>query len=84
MVERRLIDQRSAPNSPLAKQVEEGGSKPCKVVEVLVIVVTQAKELLYILDAHWNRPFFDGHKLGWIHISRASTNNIPKILNGLP
>ena len=37
------------------------------MVDVLVIVVTQAEELLYMLDACWNRPLLDGLKLGWIY-----------------
>ena len=53
------------------------------MVDVLIIVVTQAKELLYMLDAYQNRPLSDGLKLGWICTNRASTNNVPKILNRL-
>ena len=52
-------------------------------MDVLIIVVTQAEELLYILDACWNRPLLDGLKLGWICMNGASTNNVPKILNRL-
>ena len=53
------------------------------MVDVLVIVVTQAEELLDILDAYQNRPLLDGLKLGWIYTNGASTNNAPKILNRL-
>ena len=52
-------------------------------MEVLIIVVTQAKKLLYMLDAYWNRPLSDGLKLGWICTNGAGTNNVPKILNRL-
>ena len=52
-------------------------------MNILVIVVTQAEKLLYIFDIYWNRPFLDGLKLGWIHTNRASTSNMPKILNRL-
>ena len=51
------------------------------MVEILIIVVTQAEELLYMLDAYLNRPLLDGYKLGWICANGASTNNMPKILN---
>ena len=53
------------------------------MVDVLIIVVIQAKELLYILDACWNRPLLDSLKLGWIFTNGAGTNNVPKILNRL-
>ena len=53
------------------------------MVNVLIIVVTQAEELLYMLDAYWNRPLSDGLKLGWICTNGAGTNNVPKILNRL-
>ena len=53
------------------------------MVDILVIVVTQAEELLYILFTHHNRPLLDGLKLGWIHTNRAGTNDVPKILNRL-
>ena len=52
-------------------------------MEILVIVVTQAEELLYIFDACQNRPLCDGLKLGWISTNRAGSNNVPKILNRL-
>ena len=52
-------------------------------MNVLIIVVTQAKELLYMLDAYRNRPLLDGLKLGWICTNGANTNNMPKILNRL-
>ena len=51
------------------------------MVDVFVIVVTQAKELLYIVDAYWYRPLLGGLKLGWIHSNRAGTNDVPKMLN---
>ena len=50
------------------------------MVDILVIVVIQAKELLYMFDIYQKRPFLDGLKLGWIHINEAGTNNMPKIL----
>ena len=53
------------------------------MVDVLIIVVTQAEKLLYMLDACWNRPLLDGLKLGWICMNGAGTNNVPKILNRL-
>ena len=53
------------------------------MVNVLIIEVTQAKELLYMLDTYWNRPLLDGLKLGWICTNGASTNNMPKVLNRL-
>ena len=53
------------------------------MVDILVIVVTQAEELLYIFNAYWNRPLSDGFKLGWICTNGAGTNNVPKILNKL-
>ena len=53
------------------------------MVDVLVIIVTQAAELLYILDTCQNRPLLDSLKLGWICTNRAGTNNMPKILNRL-
>ena len=71
------------PNSPLEKQIRKGGSKPCKVVDILVIVVTQAEKLLYMLSIHQNRPLLDGVKLGWIYTDGADTNDVPKILNRL-
>ena len=52
-------------------------------MNVLIIVVTQAEELLYMLDTYQNRPLLDGRKLGWICTNGASTNNVPKILNRL-
>ena len=51
--------------------------------DILVIVVTQAEELLYMLDTHWNRPLLDGLEFGWIHTNGAGTNNMTKILNSL-
>ena len=53
------------------------------MVNILIVVFTQAKELLYMLDVGWNRPLLDGRKLSWIHTNRASTNDVPKILNRL-
>ena len=53
------------------------------MVDILIVVVTQAEELLYMLDACWNRPLLDGLKLGWICTNGAGTNNVPKILNRL-
>ena len=53
------------------------------MVDILIIVVTQAEELLYMLDTYWNRPLLDGLKLGWICTNGAGTNNVPKILNRL-
>ena len=53
------------------------------MVDILIIVATQAKELLYILDTYRNRPLSDGLKLVWICTNRAGTNNVPKILNRL-
>ena len=82
-VECRLFNQRPVPNSPLAKQVGQGGSKLCEVVDVLIVVVTHAKKLLYMLDTCQNRPLSDGRKLGWICTNGAGTNNVPKILNRL-
>ena len=52
-------------------------------MDVLIIVVTQAKELLYMLDTFWNRPLLDGLKLNWICKNGAGTNSVPKILNRL-
>ena len=51
--------------------------------DVLVIVVTHAKELLYMLDIHQNKPLSNGLELGWIHTNIAGTNNVPKILSRL-
>ena len=53
------------------------------MVNVLIIVVTQAEVLLYIFDSYQNRPLSDGLKLGWICTNGASTNNMHKILNRL-
>ena len=53
------------------------------MVDILAIVVTQAKELLYMLDTNWNRPLLDGLMLGWIRTNGAGTNNVPKILKTL-
>ena len=53
------------------------------MVDVLIIVVTQAKELLYMLDIYWNRPLSDGLKLSLICTNRVRTNIMPKILNKL-
>ena len=53
------------------------------MVNILIIVVTQAKELLYMLDTYQNRPLSDGRKLGWISTNGAGTNNMPKVLNRL-
>ena len=47
------------------------------------IVVTQAEELLDMLNTYWNRPLSDGLKLGWNCTNGAGTNNVPKILNRL-
>ena len=68
---------------PLQSKSDKGAASLCKVVDVLIIVVTQAKELLYMLDACQNRPLSDGLKLGWICTNGAGTNNMPKILNRL-
>ena len=51
--------------------------------DILIIVVTQAKELLDMLDTCQNRPLSDGCKFGWIFTNGASTNNMPKILKRL-
>ena len=53
------------------------------MVNVLVIVVTQAKELLNMFDTYQSRPLSDGLKHGWICTNGAGTNNVPKILNRL-
>ena len=52
-------------------------------MDILIIVVTQAEELLYMLDTYQNRQISNGLKLGWICMNRAGTNNVPKILNRL-
>ena len=52
-------------------------------MDILLIVVTWAEELLYMFDPYQNKPLLDGLKLGWICTNRASTNNVPKILNRL-
>ena len=52
-------------------------------MDILVIIVTKAKELLDILDACQNRPLMDGLKLGWICTNGVGTNNVLKILNEL-
>ena len=52
-------------------------------MDILIIIVTQAEELLYMLDTYWNRPLTDCLKLGWICTNGASANNMPKILNRL-
>ena len=48
------------------------------MVDVIFLVVTQAKELLYIFDVCWNRLLLDGLKLGWISMNRAGTDNVPQ------
>ena len=53
------------------------------MVDILIIVVTQTKKLLYMLDTYRNRPLLDGLKLGWIGMNGAGTNNMPKIFNRL-
>ena len=53
------------------------------MVDVLIIVVTQAEELLYMLDAYWNKPLSDDLKLGWLCTNGAGSNNVSKILNRL-
>ena len=63
---------------PLQSKSDKGGNKLCEVVDVLVIVVTQAKELLYMLDTYQNRLLLDGLKLGLICTNGADTNNVPK------
>ena len=50
------------------------------MVDVFIIVVIQAKKLLYMLDACQNRLLLNGLKLGWICMNGAGTNNVPKIL----
>ena len=52
-------------------------------MNLLIIVVTQAKKLLYIFDTGWNRPLSDGLKLDRICTNGAGTKNVPKILNRL-
>ena len=47
------------------------------------MLVTQAKELLYIFDICQSKPLSNGLKLGWICTNRAGTNNMPKILSRL-
>ena len=49
-------------------------------MDVLIIVVTQAKQLLFMLDTYWNRLLLNSCKLGFICTNGASTNNVPKIL----
>ena len=56
---------------------------PYKVVDILVIVVRQAEELLYMLDICQNRPLSDGLKLGWIRMNGSGTKIVPKVLNRL-
>ena len=51
------------------------------MVDVLVIVLTQAEELLNILDTYQNGPLLDGLQLGGICMYGANTNNMLKILN---
>ena len=53
------------------------------MVDELIIVVTQAKKLLYMLDICQNRPLLDSLKLGWICTNGTGANNMPKILNRL-
>ena len=53
------------------------------MVNILIIVAKQAEELLYMLDAYWNRPLSDRLKLGWIRMNGAGINNLPKILKKL-
>ena len=53
------------------------------MVDILVILVKQAEELVYMFNPYWNRPLLDGLKLGWMYTNRAGTNNMPMILNRL-
>ena len=73
----------SAKQSPCEASWIRGQQAVCEVVDVLIIVVTQAEELLYMLDTYWNRPLLDSLKLGWICTNGAGTNNMPMILNRL-
>ena len=53
------------------------------MVDILIVVVTQAEELLYIFDSYWKTLLSDGLKLGWICTNGTGINNVPKIPNRL-
>ena len=53
------------------------------MVDILIIVATQAEELLYVFDVYQNRSLSVGLTLGWICTNGAGINNLPKILSRL-
>ena len=68
---------------PLQSKSDKGAASYAKWWTYFFIVVTQAEELLYMLEKYWNRSLSDAFKLGWIYGNRDSTKNMPMILNRL-
>ena len=53
----------------------------CEMVHILAIVVTQAKELLYMSDTSGCRPFMNGHQLGQVRMDLAIANYVAQVID---
>ena len=51
------------------------------MVHILVIIVAQTKELLYISDTSGHGPLANGHQLGWVHVDLAIANYMAQVMN---
>ena len=69
------------PNLTFLKKVRHGGSKTCKMVHILAIVVAQAKELLYMSDTSGCGPFTNSHQLGQVHTDLAMANYMAQVID---
>ena len=61
-------------------EVGQGCCYRGKAPDELIVIVRQAKELLYLLLTCWNRPFADGFRLCWAHGNLTSGYHMPKVL----
>ena len=75
----RLFDSRPMPNLTFPKKVQQGGSKICKMVHILAIVVSQAKELIYMSDTSGCGPFTNGRQLGRVRMDLAMANYMAQV-----
>ena len=77
----KLLNSRPAINLTFSKKFRQGGSNTHKMVYILALVVAQAQELLYMLDASRRGPFINGHQLGWVCMDLAMANYAAQVID---
>ena len=52
-----------------------------EMVHILAIIITQAKELLYMSDTGGCGPFTNGHQLGWVCTDLAMAKFVAQVID---